>query len=486
MYLRLPSDRRSVTLFALLLLVHFSESFNFNGLRFVSRPSVSSDNTPRLAPLSAQSLDYTSLYLSVQELAKVSVPGKVENIVQENEYNIFFGIKTENGNNVWLQFCWHPTAARIGLGNAPPKGETIPYSFAATLRALLRGYSVTKIHIPTAFDRIAEVEFSERSVNQSYAANILNYACYITNEFTDNMFLIDLFIRLSDEKPKWRLILEVMGARSNAILVSYDDNVIQACAYQVSSATTVRPLQTGGTYYQPPSGGGIFSPSYKEGIDGKDFLSIFTSRLQELDVTVEKSLISCYRGMSPNIARRILNASNVDGSSMVKTLDSKDILNIFRYFSSWASIFDNSIIQRMHSAEHSLPALVINPGLAEFGTKKIQEFYPITFNADDTIKSSSVDVSEDSFILDGNVENGVVKDTAGVNINTSLKISKFLLSFYSLYERKAAFQLLRASCERKVSLRIKKAGKVLAEFQEQEKDAKLVLLHILLLYSDMV
>ena len=164
MNLRLSSDRRSVTLFTLLFLVCFSESFTFDGTRFLSLSSVSSYSSPRLAPLSAQSLDYTSLYLSVQELAKVSVPGKVENIIQENEYNIFFGIKTVTGNNVWLQFCWHPSAARIGLGYAPPRGETIPYSFAATLRALLRGYSVTKIHIPTAFDRIAEVEFSERSV----------------------------------------------------------------------------------------------------------------------------------------------------------------------------------------------------------------------------------------------------------------------------------------------------------------------------------
>ena len=113
-------------------------------------------------PLYAQSLDYTSLYLSVGELAKVCVPGKVENVVQENEYNIFIGVKTITGQNVWLQFCWHPSAARIGLGYAPPRGETTPYSFAATLRSLLRGHSVTKVHVPTAFDRIAEVEFSER------------------------------------------------------------------------------------------------------------------------------------------------------------------------------------------------------------------------------------------------------------------------------------------------------------------------------------
>jgi hypothetical protein len=271
-------------------------------------------------------------------------------------------------------------------------------------------------------------------------------------------------IRLSDEKPKWRLILEVMGARSNAILVSHDDNVIQACAYQVSSSTTVRPLQTGGTYYQPPSGGGIFSPSYKEGIDGKDFLSIFTARLQELDVTVEKSLVSCYRGMSPNIARRILDASNVDGSSMVKTLSSPDILSIFRHFCSWASIFDSTMTQRMHGLEYSVPAVITNPGMAEFGIKKVQEFYPITFNTDTTQNGMEGPVVVDVENVESGVEN--------TGINTSLKVSKFLLSFYSLYERKAAFQLLRASCEKKVSLRIKKAGKVLADFQEQEKDAK--------------
>jgi NFACT N-terminal and middle domains len=266
-----------------------------------------------------------------------------------------------------------------------------------------------------------------------------------------------------------------MGARSNAILVSHDDNVIQACAYQVSSSTTVRPLQTGGTYYQPPSGGGIFSPSYKEGIDSKDFLSIFTARLQELDVTVEKSLVSCYRGMSPNIARRILDASNVDGLSMVKTLNSQDILNIFRHFCSWASIFDRTMIQRMHGLEYSVPSVITNPGMAEFGTKKIQEFYPITFITDTITAASAHNAVEASVVADvENVEN-VGNGIENKGINTSLKVSKFLLSFYSLYERKAAFQLLRASCEKKVSLRIKKAGKVLADFQEQEKDAKYVL-----------
>ena len=162
---------RSLLLVALALprLFFLGDSFRLLGSRYSVSRAVTSPVTSslsswhnRIGPLHAQSLDYTSLFLSVDELANVCVPGKVENIIQENEYNMFVGIKTATGQNVWLQFCWHPSAARIGLGYAPPKGEGTPYSFAATLRSILRGHSVTKVHLQSAFDRIAEVEFSER------------------------------------------------------------------------------------------------------------------------------------------------------------------------------------------------------------------------------------------------------------------------------------------------------------------------------------
>lgn len=269
---------------------------------------------------------------------------------------------------------------------------------------------------------------------------------------------------MSDEQPKWRLILEVMGARSNAILVSHEDNVIQACAYQVSSATTVRPLQTGGVYQQPPSGGGVFSPIYKDSVEEKDFFPVFATRLRELDVTVERSLVSCYRGMSPNIARRILEASLVDGSAMVKSLNDVDIRNIFRHFSAWSSIFDPATAHRMHLTEGSLPVMNIQPQLVEYGEKKTQEFCPISFSYSIPQQNTATATTE--------VEVEVDSDDVSQGQGSSLVVSKFLLSFYSLYERKAAFKLLHASCEKKVSLRIKKASKILKDFNEQEKDAR--------------
>lgn len=286
--------------------------------------------------------------------------------------------------------------------------------------------------------------------------------------------------RLSDEQPKWRLILEVMGARSNAILVSHEDNVIQACAYQVSSATTVRPLQTGGVYQQPPSGGGIFSPIYKDTVNERDYLSVFATRLKELDVTVERSLVSCYRGMSPNIAHRILEASKVDGSTMVKTLNDVQTRNIFRHFSAWCSIFDRSMVHRMHETEGALPIMNIKPQLVVYGDKKVQEFSPISFShsvSERGTADTTIDVEAEVEVGDGDLADQSIIAYSETNIDdenkeSSLVVSKFLLSFYSLYERKAAFKLLHASCEKKVALRIKKASKILRDFREQEKDAR--------------
>ena len=193
-----------------------------------ARPTTTSSSIS--TPLRAQSLDYTSLFLSVAELKSSFIPGKIENVLQDSEYNIYLGVKSLNGINSWLQFCWHPSTARIGWCDAPPMAETSPYSFAATLRGLLKSLTITKISIPHEFDRIVEVELSER---------------------------------LSDVLPKWKLVLEVMGSRSNLVLVSPVDNIIQSVAYQVGTGTTVRPLQTNGIYQSPPSGGGIFSPLIK-------------------------------------------------------------------------------------------------------------------------------------------------------------------------------------------------------------------------------
>ena len=260
-----------------------------------------------------------------------------------------------------------------------------------------------------------------------------------------------------------------MGARSNAILVSYDDNIIQACAYQVSSTTTVRPLQTGGIYQPPPSGGGIFSPIYKDSIGTSEFLPIFRNRLRELDVSIERSLVSCFRGMSPNIAGCILNVSGIDGAVLVKSLSDDDLNRVYRYYAAWASVFDGNMARRMHDTSAPLPLLTIEPGLVKYQSKKGEVFCPIAFKESNPIDSAAIPHEVD---VDLNSGSGISGSNSEQESESSLPVSRSLLSFYSSYERKVAFTLLHASCDKKVTLRIKKATKILNDFKEQEKDAR--------------
>ena len=294
-----------------------------------------------------------------------------------------------------------------------------------------------------------------------------------------------------------------MGARSNAILVSEEDNIIQACAYQVSSSTTVRPLQTGGVYQRPPSGGGIFSPLNKEKVDIEERLPLFSTRMKELDVTVEKSLVSCYRGMSPNIAHRILDAAEVECSVMVRSLTDIQISNIFKYFSSWAMIFENSegsvgsTLSQSGSSSYSSSGpssasssgsgsgsiLKVEPLMIQYPGKKSAEFCPISFVKENSIVNeidggSGIRVSNllavDELVVGTTVDSSSGSDSGSDSkaAGDNLILSKFLLSYYSLYERKTAFELLHNACEKKVALRMKKADKILKDFQTQEKDAK--------------
>jgi len=237
------------------------------------------------------------MFLTCNELSAKLVPGRIENIVQLDLHNIAFQVRTSREAYVWLHLCWHYQAARISLGIPPPIQESSPYSFASTLRHLLKGFSIVNISFPNSFERIIEITLSER--------------------------LLD--------PPKWIIKIEVMGARSNVILLSANDNAIQACAYQVSSSKSVRPLQTGIIYQNPPIGGGIFTPQ-----QSFESYSQFYSRLMSNPkISLMKAMVSCYRGMSPNIVRSICRTTNINSETPVEDISEEKIRIILDCYNSW-------------------------------------------------------------------------------------------------------------------------------------------------------
>ena len=165
-----------------------------------------------------------------------------------------------------LVFCWHPQASRFGICSRP-SDRRLDSSFGTVLKTTLKGKMITGLRFPSPFERILELEISDKP---------------------------------TDAAVTHRLVLEVAGSRSNLVLVSSADESIVGCAYQVSTATSVRPLQLSGPYRPPPSNQGKLTP-----LDMS--LQSFADRLaSSASLPVAKALCEAVKGMSPNVAALIV------------------------------------------------------------------------------------------------------------------------------------------------------------------------------------
>ena len=260
-----------------------------------------------------QALDYTSIAVIVSELYGIIVPSKVENVIQDGDDSIYISIRTSSNNNYWLQLCWDTMYSRIVIGQPPAQTDSASltsYSFGTILRTLLRDLYLTDIHITHPFERIVALTFAEK-------INV-------------------------ESSVKYKLILEVMSARSNVILVT-SDNIIQACAYQVPLSKSVRSLQTSNPYYPPPLGGGLWYPTDCLTSSASSTLEFdsFVKNLKDQNSNIVKSLVSTYKGISPNLANimihRVSTISDVPLSydTNVNSVTKDQYLLLYNIFIAW-------------------------------------------------------------------------------------------------------------------------------------------------------
>ena len=258
---------------------------------------------------SIQSLDYTTLYLSVQELQGFLIPSKVENVLQLNNDNLYIGLKTLNNGNSWLQVSWDSSMARIAL-SAPPKvvDSKNKYSFGASLRSMLKDLFIVNISLPKPFERIIKIDFA--------------------NKIGGNIPI------------KWSLITEINGGRSNVVLVSGLDDIIVQVAFQVSSEKTIRPLQTGFSYSYPPKTGGVYNP-----IESNLCYELFTKYIQSANTTLSRSLLSNFHGLSPNIINTMLLYAGDDATYNVRNVNEINDTyynRLYSIFNDWRSVFSGN------------------------------------------------------------------------------------------------------------------------------------------------
>ncbi|MEO8891709.1 MAG: NFACT family protein, partial [Coleofasciculaceae cyanobacterium] len=72
-----------------------------------------------------QPVDFTTLNAACYELRTQWIPGRTEQVYQRDRFTIAIALRTLKKRG-WLTICWHPQAARIHIGDPPPK---IPDTF---------------------------------------------------------------------------------------------------------------------------------------------------------------------------------------------------------------------------------------------------------------------------------------------------------------------------------------------------------------------
>ena len=177
---------------------------------FVSKSSLGHIfNRSRALNSYPQSLDYTSLNILKSELNTL-LPCKIENIVQDDSYNLYLQLKSMNTKTHWLHICWHPKYAFLTLAQSPKSLKTKSsnqLSFEQTLTSFINTMLIVNIGILDSSNRIIYFDISDKI----------------------------------SEKPKYRLYHEIIGVYSNLLLVDSTTEEIISCGYQLSSKQVPEP-----------------------------------------------------------------------------------------------------------------------------------------------------------------------------------------------------------------------------------------------------
>lgn len=164
-----------------------------------------------------QPVDFTTLTAICSELSSSWLPSRLEQVYQRDRYTITVALRTLKRRG-WLEISWHPQAAHICIGEAPPRNPDT-FTFSQQLIHQLGGLALVKIWGIAPWERVIDLQFAQRP----------------------------------GENALYHLYVEIMGKYSNAILTDATNLIITA-AHQVSQQqSSVRPIQTGQLYESPPN-----------------------------------------------------------------------------------------------------------------------------------------------------------------------------------------------------------------------------------------
>jgi predicted ribosome quality control (RQC) complex YloA/Tae2 family protein len=239
-----------------------------------------------------QPVDFTTLMAVCQDLQTHWLPSRCEQVVQLDTTTICMGLRTLNQRG-WLTISWHPQAARLHFGDAPPKGQDT-FTFSQQLKHQLNQLALVAIQPVAPWERALDLQFGRRP----------------------------------GDPPQWHLYVEIMGKYSNVILANAQNQIVTA-AHQVSDQQSrVRPIQTGAQYELPPAMLNTLPGLNESQASWQERVSLVPSTLKTM-------LMQAYGGLSSALVRSLLAAADLHPNQPANALSQADWDRLFATWQSW-------------------------------------------------------------------------------------------------------------------------------------------------------
>ncbi|MFM9267076.1 NFACT RNA binding domain-containing protein [Tychonema sp. BBK16] len=255
-----------------------------------------------------QPVDLTTLTAACSELRAQWLPARLEQVYQRDRFTVSLALRTMNQRG-WIDLSWHTVAARICVGDPPPR---IPdtFTFSQQLRHQLSGLALVSIAPISPWERVIDLQFAKRP----------------------------------GEPALWHLYAEIIGKYSNVILTA-QDNLVVTCAHQVSAKqSSVRPIQTGQPYEMPPALTDITPSAIEPQNRWQERISLVPGQLQ-------RNLLKNYRGLSKALVLSMIRSANLDPEQSTDSLSPHDWQQLFHRWQHWLKALENSTFKPSLTAQ---------------------------------------------------------------------------------------------------------------------------------------
>ena len=244
-----------------------------------------------------QPVDYTTLMASWVELNRDWIPSRLEQVYQRDRFTICLALRTLKAKP-WLTICWHPEAARINIGDPPPRIKDT-FTFSDQLRHQLNGLALTGIEAIAPWERVLDLQFAQRP----------------------------------GEPPLWHLYVEIMGKYSNVILTDGSQQIVTPARQITAAQSSVRPILTGQPYEVPPALTGT-TPKLEESF------TRWQERVSLVPGQLKRQLLKSYRGLSPKVAVEIAIAAGLSPQQKTDTLQPEQWQKLFSFWQKWLTVLE--------------------------------------------------------------------------------------------------------------------------------------------------